>query len=116
LINHANDINLIAYEKRLDQIAAIVEREVHKILVHLAHEMPLSRSTKSAAALQDFAARAATAPESDADARDQYRSLLRLYTERLRFKASTSGASPPPEMLTYAQLLQQALRDPQTLH
>ena len=116
MINHSNDVNLIAYEKRLDQIAAIVEREVHKILVHLAQEMPLSRSTKSVAALQDLAARAATAPESDANARDQCRSLLRLYTERLRFKASTTGVSPPPEMLTYAQLLQQALRDPQTLH
>ena len=116
MINHSHDVNLIAYEKRLDQIAAIVEREVHKILVHLAHEMPLSRSTKSAAALQDFAARVATAPESDANARDQCRLLLRLYTERLRFRASTTGVSPSPEMLTYAQLLQQALRDPQTLH
>ena len=118
VLNHQfENVNLSIYEKRLDQIAVIVEREVHKILVHLSHEMPLVRSAKLIADLQDLAVKASVSSETSVgNGRGQGRLLLRLYTERLLFKATTSGARPPPEMLTYAQILLQALREPQTLH
>lgn len=114
--NEPLEVNLLAYERRLDQIAAIVEREVHKILIHLAHEIPLSQSSKSMAALQALAVRVAALSEASADGREQGRTLLRLYTERLRVKLSTTGAGPSVEMLRYAQILDQALRERQTLH
>ena len=111
-----NDVDLLAYQKRLDQIGAIVEREVHKVLIDLAREMPLTQSTKSIARLQALAAQLAAASEPSDNGREQGRALLRLYTERLRIKSNPAGNGPPLVLLTYAQMLYQALREPQTLH
>ena len=40
--NHLQEAHLAAYERRLEALGAMLDREIHTILLHLAHELPLS--------------------------------------------------------------------------
>ena len=48
--------------------------------------------------------------------RENARDLLELYSYRSRLKALATGVDTPADMLTYAQMLDQALHDAPTLH
>ena len=95
----------------------MLDREIHTILLHLAHEMPLTRATTAGPVIQRVISKVSEVTDQfsgrrRADARD----LLELYSYRLRQRARATGIETPADMLTYAQMLDQALRDVQTLH
>jgi len=48
--------------------------------------------------------------------RKNARDLLELYSYRLRLRSHATGVEIPADMLAYAQMLDQALKDEQTLH
>lgn len=48
--------------------------------------------------------------------RKNARDLLELYSYRLRLRAQATGVEIPADMLAYAQMLDQALQDEQTVH
>lgn len=106
--NHFQEAHLSAYERRLEALGALLDREIHTILLHLAHEMPLVPAAKTKPLVHPMLSKAAADPLSGprrANARD----LLELYSARLRKKVLTTGVETPADLLTYAQMLEQAL-------
>jgi len=50
--NHLREVYLSAYERRLEELSAMLDREIHTILLHLAHEMPMTPAAKAKAIVQ----------------------------------------------------------------
>jgi hypothetical protein len=103
--------NLSIYERRLDALGALLDREIHAILVHVAHETPMAKRGES----HSLVPRKVLARLSNS-VRKNARDLLELYSYRLRLRAQATGVEIPADMLAYAQMLDQALKDEQTLH
>jgi len=103
--------NLSIYERRLDALGALLDREIHAILVHVAHETPMAKRGQATSLVpKKVLARLSNSVRKNA------RDLLELYSYRLRLRAQATGVEIPADMLAYAQMLDQALKDEQTLH
>lgn len=115
--NHLQEVHLSAYERRLEALGAMLDREIHTILLHLAHEMPLTQASRAKSVVQRVISTVSpVADQSSGRRRADARDLLELYSYRLRQRAQATGIETPADMLTYAQMLDQALHDVQTLH
>jgi hypothetical protein len=103
--------NLSIYERRLDALGALLDREINAILVHLAHAMPMAKRGEATSLVpKKVLARLSNSVRKNA------RDLLELYSYRLRLQSQATGVEIPADMLAYAQMLDQALKDEQTLH
>ena len=109
--NKLSEFDLSFYERRLDALGALLDREIHKILVHMAHEMPMT-----AKAAENLAERTPTMSRLPSERRFTARVLIDLYLFRLRHKVLPGEEANTPSIYTYAQMLEQALHDTQTLH
>jgi len=108
---HLEQSNLSIYERRLDALGALLDREIHAILVHVAHETPMAKRPEATSQVpKKVLTRLSNSVRKNA------RDLLELYSYRLRLRAQASGVEIPADMLAYAQMLDQALKDEQTLH
>ena len=115
--NHFEEAHLSAYERRLEALGAMLDREIHTILLHLAHELPLTPAARAKSVdPKVFSKVPAVTDQFSSRRRANARDLLELYSYRLRLKALATGVATPADMLTYAQMLDQALQDAQTLH
>lgn len=108
---HLEQSNLSIYERRLDALGALLDREIHAILVHVAHETPMAKRGQASSLVPK---RVLTRLSNSV--RKNARDLLELYSYRLRLRAQATGVEIPADMLAYAQMLDQALKDEQTLH
>jgi hypothetical protein len=115
--NHLQEVHLSAYERRLEALGAMLDREIHTILLHLAHEMPMTQATTARSVVQKVISKvSAVTDQFSGRRRVNARDLLEFYSYRLRQRAQATGIETPTDMLTYAQILDQALHDVQTLH
>ena len=115
--NHLQEVHLSAYERRLEALGAMLEREIHTILLQLAHEIPLAPAARAKSADQKVMSKVSGVSDQSASRRRaNARTLLEVYSYRLRLKAHETGVDTPADMLTYAQMLDQALQDAQTLN
>jgi len=104
--NHLQEVYLSEYERRLEALGAMLDREIHTIPLHLAHELPLSPATPAKSVVQRAISKVSAISDHlsgrrRADARD----LLEFYSYRLRQRAHATGVDTPADMLTYAQML-----------
>ena len=106
-----SEFDLSFYERRLDALGALLDREIQAILVHLAHEMPIT-----AKAAKKLAERTPTRRRLPSERRFTARVLIDLYLFRLRHRVLPGEEANAPSVYTYAQMLEQALHDEQTLH
>ena len=115
--NYLQEVHLLAYERRLEALGAMLDREIHTILLHLAHEIPLVPAARSKSDMQRVISKVfIVSDQPSRQRRENARDLLELYSYRLRLRARATGVETPADMLTYAQMLDQALHDVQTLH
>jgi len=115
--NHLQEVHLSAYERRLEALGAMLDREIHTILLNLAHEMPMTPAAKAKSIVQKVISKvSAVTDQFSSRRRANARDLLEFYSYRLRQRAMATGVQTPADMLTYAQMLDQALQDTQTLH
>jgi len=115
--NYLQEANLSFYEARLEALGVMLDREIMKILLHLAQELPLAPATRAPSVVQKVVSKLSVLPDQvSGRRRENARDLLELYSYRLRVRALTTGVDTPADMLTYAQMLDQALHDAPTLH
>jgi len=115
--NYLQEANLLFYETRLETLGIMLDREISKILLHLAQEMPLAPATSALSVVQRVLSKVSQLPDQVLGRRRKNaRDLLELYSYRLRLRALATGVDTPADMLTYAQMLDQALHDAPTLH
>ena len=97
-------------EQRLEALGMMVERQIHAILLHMADQMSLRPAGSSTEQAPNV-----TSTAGYGDRREHARSLLALYSNRLAKKSISTATGTSAEMITYAQILDQALAGKQTL-
>lgn len=102
--------NLEIYERRLDALGELLDREINTILLHVAQEIPMAPGTVGVPN-EPKVPNHRLSPERRAVAR----AMVNLYLLRVEKLARERKERKMPEMLTYAQILERALGDEKTL-
>jgi hypothetical protein len=108
--DHLQTACLAHCEERLEALGLMVERQIYAILLHVANEMPLGPATSSEQQTPNVKSVLGRSGQ-----RANARNLLELYSNRMLKLSQATEIETPADMITYAQLLDQALCGQQTL-